>query len=48
MYLISLSFYSNDDWIDNRLNMETVMIAFGIDLFSYDINGIITEIKAEM
>lgn len=24
------------------------MIAFGIDLFSYDINGVITEIKAEM
>lgn len=48
LFLTTLAFTAENDWEPGPVDLKTVMIAFGIDLFAYDINGIITEIRSEM
>lgn len=47
-YLSTLAFMEHEKWGLVKPDTHKVMIAFGLMMFAYDINGVLTEIRVEM
>lgn len=47
-YLSTLAILNHKDWGMVEPDTKKVMIAFGLMMFAYDINGVLTEIRVEM
>jgi amino acid permease len=47
-YLSTLAIVEYDEWKLVKPDAHKIMMAFGIFMFGYDANGVLTEIRSEM